>query len=342
MKRLDSKLDVLLGKIEGCKREPLTCPFSLLRKQAAEAAAELKTIGGRKPIGDVVKASPNDTVQRRAFSDGSSLLLAEGALAESTCKLPELGGYTLRRACGFSGGWLLCESTHARGSKHLVAIATRAAANAAADAAAAPCKVEALLDLTPHGCAAVGELFARPGTLLVEIDGLSPGPPALYRAKLPDPPGHAVNSATGGSAATANAALALDTSLPLETPPGSTAVRWLVDAEGPLVARAVLVEHAQGFSVFTRDPIQARVGGAKWIATCERLQLPLPPVDENAPLIWSEWREVAHWARGSGTKVLGFRDELLWLHEKGEDMALNTKGELVSFSAEKGECALCK
>lgn len=52
--------------------------------------------------------------------------------------------------------------------------------------------------------------------------------------------------------------------------------------------------------------------------------------------------QVAGWARGGETKVLGFRDELLWLHEKGDDMAINTKGELVSAAAEQGECAICK
>lgn len=58
-----------------------------------------------------------------------------------------------------------------------------------------------------------------------------------------------------------------------------------------------------------RDP----AGNAKWLATCKRLGLPLPPVDPHAPPLFSEWRAVAEWEVAAPRLVLGFREEHAWL-----------------------------
>ena len=66
-------------------------------------------------------------------------------------------------------------------------------------------------------------------------------------------------------------------------------------ASAPLDVRGAIVLEEGQFRLMVRHPTISRLGGDKWVATCARLGLPEPPVDQGAPKVFSEWREVAQW-----------------------------------------------
>ena len=116
--------------------------------------------------------------------------------------------------------------------------------------------------------------------LLLEISGLTPGPqPAVFRARISHP----------------SEPLTLDTTPPLVH---GSPTEWLVDDRAGSVC-GVLMRGAGTTTILMREGVAARHGGARWVATCERLGLPSPPVDPSAPPVFSEWREVAAWKDGA-------------------------------------------
>ena len=162
--------------------------------------------------------------------------------------------------------------------------------------------------LTPPGVG-VGAVMLGDGELLVELDGYSPGNPALHRIALPpaDEP--------------ADMWAMPPTPQPDSPPPagslGATVRAWITSGK-PLAAVGALVRLDDGSqALYMRTQEMARVGSAAWLATCRRLKLPDPPVDPSGPPILSEWRQVRVWDAGSDEQVtlLGFAKDTAWVHE---------------------------
>ena len=79
--------------------------------------------------------------------------------------------------------------------------------------------------------------------------------------------------------------------------------------------------------VLRTEARQQRMGNKLWLATCQRLGLPLPPVDPSAPPEYSEWRTVATWGADAPRLLLGFRDDLAWMADaQGNVLALDAEG----------------
>ena len=170
--------------------------------------------------------------------------------------------------------------------------------------------------LTPAGTT-VGNVFVGDpaGVALIELGELSPGPPAVYRIELPNV------RVDGGIDAGLLAAAALvrptlDTCAPAivdgAAGDGRLVVqRWVVSDEDASV-RGALLRNGDETILVLREQLLALKGGEKWQATCERLNLPLPPSDPLAPPVYSGWKVVDKWTDAQ-VSYLGFREGLAWL-----------------------------
>lgn len=79
---------------------------------------------------------------------------------------------------------------------------------------------------------------------------------------------------------------------------------------------AVLLHEDGIYSLLVRSRVECRLGGSKWAATCQRLRLPLPPVDTRAPLLFGEWVHAAQWGEDDEKiELLGLKDGLVWLND---------------------------
>ena len=169
-------------------------------------------------------------------------------------------------------------------------------------------RAAAPIRLTPRGVG-VGAVMLGDGELLVELDGYSPGYPALHRIALPPADEPAV-------------AWTVPPMPQPDSPPpagsvGATVRAWITNGK-PLAAIGALVRLDDGSqALYMRSQEMARVGSSAWLATCRRLKLPDPPVDPSGPPILSEWRQVRTWDAGSGEQVtlLGFAKDTAWVHE---------------------------
>lgn len=120
-------------------------------------------------------------------------------------------------------------------------------------------------------------------------------------------------------------ALLLDTS----APPGGEVVDWLVDEEAAVVRGAMLRQSHGQYCLVLRTKETPRVGNKLWFTTCQRLGLPLPPIDEMAPPAYSEWRTVATWDGDTPRLLLGFRDETAWLTD--------SEGKVIAYGSDGSE-----
>jgi len=105
-------------------------------------------------------------------------------------------------------------------------------------------------------------------------------------------------------------------------------VQWVADSGKPLCVRAVVLRDGSTCSLHTRKEAVARVGNEKWTSTCLRLGLPLPPVDPNAPPIFSSWERVFEWDASEPMEVLGFH---------GDAVCVRSTSDLRSFLVGGGE-----
>ena len=296
---------------------------------AAAPAAPAPTVP-TAPVEPVAPATVGETIvldRFSCYSDGANLWLVERELFPATPRATSSGGNWMRvsqltqypagtpppTVQGFTsdGGWVLMKQRSAAdANEHLLAV---------------PCLVpapsgqllvsgEAAIDLTSPSRAAAGKVVVGDNATLVEVSGMAPGgSSAIFRASLP-PAGDKASKPL----------LQLDT----PPPPGGEVVEWLLD-EQKLSARGALLLQTDGqyCLVLRTEARQQRMGNKLWLATCQRLGLPLPPVDPSAPPEYSEWRTVATWGADAPRLLLGFRDDLAWMADaQGNVLALDAEG----------------
>lgn len=259
-----------------------------------------------------------------AFSDASGILCVDRL--ESTeaqafqCPLiPGLRGQSVTPlAFSPDGNWLLAHTS----AQALVALPINTS-TASICAAATPAELvlpSAIIKLNAESSTWVSSTGDRTA-IFVEVEG-SPPPQnsAFYRVEL--------------RAGDVTTPLVLDTSMPMSAVApveggrlagGPTAfgkrtraAAWLIDstaAKGPAVC-AVLLHEDGIYSLLVRSRVECRLGGSKWAATCQRLRLPLPPVDTQAPLLFGEWVHAAQWGEDDEKiELLGLKDGLVWLND---------------------------
>ena len=168
------------------------------------------------------------------------------------------------------------------------------------------------LPLSPKGVK-VGAYFKCGDEVLAELDGFSPGEPSLHRIQLPPP-----DTPLGEL---------LDAPPPEPTPdtepptPSGAVVAWFTSSAKPFAAVGALVKTADGADgapateLYMRVVAPARIGSAQWLATCKRLDLPLPPLDPTGPPIYGEWAKVASFdaAESAGLEAVGCDEDCVWL-----------------------------
>ena len=268
-----------------------------------------------------------------AFDDGTNIWLAKISNDGVTryCNLTERDAVTTTppRVLGFTseGKWLL-----GLDGGRLVAFSLSAAFSTAfCTPAVAP-------------SISIGDVFCKgpPGVALIEMGGLSPGPPALFRLELPiELPkiGDVVPNSVQNPAVPHNVRLILDTTVPLIDGYDSSnrpVRQWLIDDDTASVRGALLEIDDENILVM-REPVLALKGGSSWRETCERLGLPLPPVDPQAPPLFSEWRVVQKWKSSPdfSPRYIGFREGLAWVQRGVRSVrAVSPRGEVFDVHLE--------
>lgn len=241
-----------------------------------------------QPSSDVV-SSPNGTFS--AFTDAHGALWLRKGVG-SHCQIGDATGAVPPAPLAFSPDdtWLVALS----GSGELVAYEIGAPGGPTALTPPLPSK-------------AVGQvMFGRGGDMLVEVGGLAPGAPALYRTQLPEP-------------------LHFDTSPP-SVQLGGGVVKWLSETlpNGKVGACGAIVRNTGDETrLLLRPHSFSQMGNDAWRQTCERLKLPAPPIDPEGPIIFGEWEPIADVSKRM--QVLGYRDGCAWLHD-------SASGELFALS----------
>ena len=144
------------------------------------------------------------------------------------------------------------------------------------------------LALVPKGVK-VGAHFVSGNEVLAELDGFSPGDPSLHRIRLPSP-----DTPLGELLEAPPPEPTPDTEPPI---PSGSVLAWFTGDEpfaavGALVATRDEIDGSPATALFMREIAPARVGSPQWLATCKRLGLPEPPLDEW-PAHRGEWSKVA-------------------------------------------------
>ena len=170
--------------------------------------------------------------------------------------------------------------------------------------------------LTPAGVG-VGAVLVGGDTLLIELDGYSPGGPSLHRIVLPPADQPVVEWST------------YPEPVPDTVPPvgamGGVVRAWITTDAPTLNATGALIKHTDGSqALYLRGIEPARLGSPAWLATCRRLKLPDPPVDPNGPPMFTDWKRVAAWeapSADSAVTLLGFQDGTAWVYDSDARLA---------------------